>query len=165
MFVRKPIMLSLVAVLGLIAGALVPSQTQAQTPGVYRTASVRAFRQTVGSYGSSNLARVRSLAVGISSNRTITIAFPNTWYGTVSARLVPISGRPGYFSFSGARTANVGAGGNAVAITGVLAIGSNGRPIAMAFTSRAGNSIAAVVNNSSFGSSASSVYTATVTLR
>jgi hypothetical protein len=162
---------SLVVLAGVTAAwASCPTAARAQTPlpGVYRTNQVLGFQQTVGTstYAADNLARVRGLVVVVAANRsTIVVGFPNTWYGAVGGTLTPIKGRPGLYYFRGTRTLSTWVSVNVVSVEGILQVGANGRPTALAVSSRAGNNVAAVVNNTGFSSGVSSAYTAVVSLR
>jgi hypothetical protein len=132
---------------------------------VYTVNQVTGFQQTIGNFGASNLQRVRGMVAVVNANKTISVTLPDTWYGTLTGTLTPIAGKPGFYSFAAAKSLNTGVGLNVVAVQGVVQTNAAGMPVAMAISSRAGNSVAAVVNGVGFGSGVSSAYTAVVTLR
>lgn len=149
-----------VAVVAIAAGS-----ASAQTTGTYTVSQVTAFQQTVGNFGASNLQRVSRMVVTVGANRNMAITLPDTWYGTLTGKMVPIANNPGYYSFTASKTLNTGVGINVVKVQAVVQTNASGLPIRLAMVSRTGNSVAAVVNGTGFGSGVSSVYNATVNLR
>jgi hypothetical protein len=166
MFAKHSLVRSLVVVAGVAAvwagGA---GRASAQTQGVYVVSQVTGFQQMIGNFGASNLQRVRGTAIAIGANRTFAIALPNTWYGVLTTRLVPVPGQRNLFYFSVSRTLNTGVGVNAAFVEGVVLVNANGTPVAMRIHSRAGNNVAAVVNNRGFSAGVSNEYQAVVNLR
>lgn len=142
------------------------NQAVAQSPGTYGVSQLYDFRQIVGSFGATNQQRARGVRFAISSTRKqITIAVPDTWYGTMTGQLTPVSGQRNLYSFSTVRTYYTTGGSSVAVIYGIIQVNQNGVPVAMAIQVRAGNNFAAVVNKQSFGSGVSSVWQTSMTLR
>ena len=161
-FVRRVPVARIAIILAAVAGLGLLSETsaQAQAPGVYRVSTVTGFQQTTGNFAAQNLARVRGMLLQINANGTYVLYVPDTWYNTMSGRLVANQGGR---TFTGVRTFRTQVGYNWAEIQG--AVGVRNGQVVMAISSRSGNIMGAVINSSRFGSSTSNAYVAVATLQ
>jgi len=160
---RRTLLNSLLVAATLFVGmTFAPSaRAQAPAPGIYRVATITGHRQQAGNFAPQTRARFQGTAIQINANGTFVIALPGTWYGTMQGKLV----RSGSgYTFKANRSYSTGYSGLTVAsISGNISV-VNGQ-VRMTLTSRSGNNLAAVVNNTNFSSSVSNAWVGSASMQ
>ncbi len=134
---------------------------QASSVSLFGVGSVLKFGTSNSSWYYDDLARVQGLKVGLNTaNHAFAIYVPNTFFGTMSGTF---NVQNGAITFSATRSVSTYVGYTYSHID--LAIVAKNGHLYMAYVSRSGNNLAAVVNGTGYGSSSLHTYSALVELK